>query len=1068
MQNMVARFVGKLTVGRKLTLIYLLDLTAVIFVSGILIHEKFIAINFAEKETAGNQYISAVRHALLSSMAGEDGKPGAAGPIQAIALEKVANADQQFGDVLGTSELNTEFIQAIRGLDPPNAPNSPRAIQTDHTTALTTGKALLTRIGNQSNLILDPDLDSYYTMSLVVLRFPDLLEVLHATRRQAYQDNALLPMEHQKWVTQFLILAGRFDAIVKGIQSDYNEAYAASTPELKTNLSASQARLNAALDRFRMTTQSYIDATSMDTEGTEFESAYMNAILSLREAWEASQGELERLLQTRIQSEFRRMWIHLGTAALLLMVILSVVFFVARQIALPIHQLANVAENVRRSGDYTLRAAWVSEDEIGQLVSGFNSMLDQLDRQRIEQQELVAKARAAEAQRELVDSVPIPMLVTAIPHHEVLHANQAAQAWLDGQKTDPWKTGMEPASRIRFFQRLSDVGAVDEFEVRWKGGAHPKWTLISARRVAYQGVPAIISTFTPIGQIKSLESRLELWAKVFEASSEGIVLMDADGLVMSVNFAFCRSTSYDLSDLLGKRPGFLLSDHNDRELFASIRHTATLKGTWQGEVWIKGKRNVSYPAWLVVNAVRDAQGDITHFIAISLDISDRKANEQHIQFLAHHDVLTGLPNRALFEERLTLSIQQARRKSAKVGILFVDLDRFKNINDSLGHHIGDGLLRSVGSRLLSAVREGDTVSRLGGDEFVVILNDVKDAEEIARIIDHRLIAMICTPHQVEGSELYISCSVGVSVFPEDGNDIDQLMRNADSAMYEAKKLGRNNAQFFTQKLNDRIVRHLHLESELRHAIERDELALHYQPRVLARDGSIAGMECLLRWKHPREGLMHPAQFIPIAEETGLIVSIGAWTIKEACRQHLEWREQGLGQIPISVNLSAVQLRDGTLIDTLQEALAAYPINASQIELELTESLLMENVPATIETLDAIKELGFSLSVDDFGTGYSSLNYLYRFPIDKLKIDKSFISSMHSAPHSLTVIKAIIGLGHTLGLKVVAEGVEREADVGLLKAAGCDELQGYFFSRPKPEADIHVWVRHHQSREPLMT
>lgn len=1061
MRSIIFKLTGRLTVGRKLALIYFLDLTAVIFVSGILINEKFIAIDFAKKEILGNQYISVVKAALLTiAPLGDEARPATdVTRVQdhGTLARAIIEADAEFGSGLGTSQLSTQFADALRLSDTLQRRYSP-ATWPETSDEFAIGRALLTRIGNQSNLILDPDLDSYYTMSLIVLRFPELLEVLASTSRLAQQISTTPADRRQNLQTQFLILEGRIDAIVKGIRSDYSEAFAASTPALKSNLVKSRDTLLDALERFRFMSQTVAGLAPALPGKTEFAVIEAHAITALRNAWTDAAVEMDRLLRIRIDDAFTRMWMHLGTAMLLLFVILGLVFFVARQIAIPIRNLARVAENVRHSGDYTLRAAWDSEDEIGRLVTGFNSMLSQLDRQRIKQQELVAQARAAEAQRELVDAVPNAVIVTAIPHHEVLHANPAAQPWLRGQEKDPWLSGMEPEARVRFFQGLSDVGTVDEFEVRWTGGKTPMWALVSARRMEYQGVPAVLTTFTPIGQIKYMESRLELWAKVFEASSEGIVVMDASGKMITVNHAFCRSTSYERSELVGRHPRILVSERNDGDVMGTLRHTATTKGTWQGEIWIKCKTGKSYPAWLVVNSVRDSQGQITHFIAISLDITQQKANEQRIHYLAHHDVLTGLPNRFLCEERLQLCMQQARRTGAKVAVLFVDLDRFKNINDSLGHHIGDGLLCSVATRLANAVREGDTVSRMGGDEFVIILNNVENVQEIGKIVEQRLIPSIRLAHNIEATELYVSCSVGIAVFPDDGEKIDQLMRNADSAMYEAKKLGRNNAQFFTRQLNDRVVRHLHLESELRHAVERGELVLHYQPRVSSSSGRIAGLECLVRWNHPIEGLLLPGQFISVAEESGLIVPIGAWIIQEACKQHLLWREQGLGEIPISINLSAVQLKDGSLVWTLKDILGRYAISPSNIELELTESILMDNVPVTIRTLDEIKSLGLLLSVDDFGTGYSSLDYLCRFPIDKLKIDRSFIRNIDSAPHNLPVTKAIIGLGHTLGLEVVAEGVEREADVALLKNAGCDELQGFHIGRPMPAQLLAEWLR----------
>jgi diguanylate cyclase (GGDEF)-like protein/PAS domain S-box-containing protein len=1062
MRQKLFRLIGRLTVGRKLALIYFLDLTAVIFVSGILIEEKFIAIDFATKEIVGNQYIAVVSDALLAlaPLPAEASGRDTLAPARTALADTIGEAETRFGANLGTAQLSHDFGVALLTPQPPDQSHA-YALRPRSADAFAVGRALLTRIGNQSNLILDPDLDTYYTMSLIVLRFPELLEVLSSTSRLTLQLSAMPEAMRANRQTQFLILEGRIDAIVRGIDSDYDEAFAASNPMLKANLQSSQQQLRQAVDRFRSASQILAGLAEGRADAKEFAAIEATAMAALHGAWSGAQADLDRLIRTRVDLAFSRMWMHLGTAALLLIVILNVVFFVARQIAIPIRKLAGVADDVRRTGNYTLRAQGDNEDEIGRLVTGFNDMLQQLDHQRIAQQELVAQASAAEAQRELVEAIPIPLMVTAIPHHDVLHANHAARTWLSGQAEDPWQAGMDSAARARFFQRLSDLGAVDAFEVCWTGGVKPTWALMSARRVDYQGMPAVLTTFTPINRMKQMELRLELWAKVFEASSESIALMDPAGRIVTVNQAFCRSTAYEIGELVGRHPKFLVSERTDNNLYETSRATSMMKGSWQGEMWIKRKNLSSYPAWVAINAVRDHQGNLTHFIAISLDISERKESEQRIHYLAHHDVLTGLPNRFLCEERLQLSMQQARRSGGKVAVLFVDLDRFKNINDSLGHHVGDGLLRSVAARLSQAVREGDTVSRLGGDEFVVVLNNVHNVEEIGKIVENRLIASIQQAHDVDGVDLYASCSVGVAVFPDDGDDIASLMRHADSAMYQAKKLGRNNAQFFTPELNERVVKHLHLETDLRHAVERNELVLYYQPRVNARTGLIAGVECLVRWQHPTEHLIPPGRFIPVAEESGLIVTIGAWIIRQACRQHVLWRDAGMGEIPVSINLSAVQLKDGALLRMLTAVLEDHPVGAGQIELELTESILMDNAAGTIGILEKVKALGFQLSIDDFGTGYSSLNYLYRFPIDKLKIDRSFVQNIHSAPHNLAVTKAIIGLGHTLGLEVVAEGVERQSDVKLLQDAGCDELQGFYFGRPMPADAFEDWLRRHR-------
>ncbi|QYG06459.1 EAL domain-containing protein [Janthinobacterium sp. PAMC25594] len=1047
MVGRISRMIGKLTVGRKLALIYLLDLSAVIFISGILINEKYIAIEFSRKEMAGNDYIAAIRDALLPLT-----RSTAQADAQATAIEQ---AERQFGAGMRSAQLSGEFATLLRQAGGTPAAHDGMA----PAPAFVAGRELLTRVGNQSNLILDPDLDSYYTMSLVILRFPELLEVINSTRALALQLATAEGAQRQRLQTQFLILEGRMDATMGGIGSDYTEAFAASTPLLRRHLDGSRAALRQAVAQFRASAQALAGTPAHADGNAALLRHDAAAVEALQRAWRAAEHELHRLIQLRVDGFFTRMWLHLGTAVLLLVMILGLVFFVARQIALPIRRLARVAQEVRETGDHSLRAIWDSEDETGRLVSAFNTMLQQLDFQRMAQQDLVARASAADAQRQLVDAIPIPLMVTSIPHHQVLHANQAAHAWQGGLELDPWVGGMSPQARSRFFQRLSDLGAVDEFEVCWSGGGTPTWALISARLIDYQGQRAVLSTFTPINKMKLMESRLELWAKVFEASAESLIVMDADMRIITVNQAFRRHSLYDMVELIGKRPAFLLAPDNPPEQLDSLRQTLARRGYWQGEISVQRKSMENYPAWLVMNAVRDLDGVTTHFIASSLDISERKASERQIEHMAHHDALTGLANRHVSKLRLAAAIAQARRSGEKVGVLFVDLDRFKHVNDALGHHVGDALLQSVSKRLLQLVREGDTVSRLGGDEFVVILNGIGDAESIAALLDTRLIPAMREPHQVAGNVLYVSCSVGVAIYPDHGDDMDTLMRHADAAMYQAKSGGRDHARIFTPQMQEQQLQQLHLESDLRHAIERQELVLYYQPRIDAQSSRLNGVESLIRWQHPQHGLIAPDSFIPAAEESGLIVSIGAWVIREACRQQLAWREAGAGDIAVSINLSAIQLKSGTLVATLREVLREFPVTPGQIEFELTESILMDNVDDTIATLHAIKALGFALSIDDFGTGYSSLNYLCRFPLDKLKIDMSFVQDIHGSPQNLAVTKTIIGLGHTLGLTVTAEGVESAADADVLRHAGCDELQGFYFARPMPQARFMAWLAH---------
>ena len=1075
----VSSWLGRLSVGRKLMLIYLLDLSAVIYVSSILIHEKYVAIDFTRKEIVGTTYAAVLRDGLMGQfLAAPPALPAArpepaAQPEPAAApgdvLARLAAVRQAHDEQLRTHDVGERFSAVLAQLvhSPPPAADAV-ALTRLRSQLLREGRELLTTVGNQSNLILDPDLDSYYGMSLVVLRFPELLQAVHDTVVFLHA----APMARgPQWSSELLTLAGRLDAVALGIESDYNQAFIAGSPEMRAALAGPREALKASLEGFQALLQGVASGESRLTLA-QVATQQVQVLAALRDAWTVGIVDLERLLNRRVDGLYARMWLHLGTALVLLGCILSLVTLVARQIAKPLQQLARVADEVRTSGDHTLRAHWASRDEIGRLVTAFNDMLAQLDRERLLQQELAASARAAEAQRELVEAFPIPMVVTSVPEHEVLHSNAPAGHWLGGRKTDPWAVGLEPGVRARFFQRLADQGSVDEFEVRWKGSTEPSWAVLSARRLQFQGRDAVLTAFTPINVLKVMEQRLELWAKVFEASSEGIIIMNAEQQIISVNKAFCRSTHYDFYEVIGEDLGFLLEEPGGEPLSAQIGRTMLDKESWQGEVRFRRRSGETYPAWLMVSAVRESKGGaVANHIGIAIDITDRKRSEERIQFLAHHDVLTELPNRSLCVQRLQLALAQASVTGEKVAVLFIDLDRFKAINDTLGHHIGDGLLRSVAGRLTQAVRSRDTVSRLGGDEFVVVMRDVAGRDDVQQLVERRLIPLIRQSHPVEGHELNVSCSVGIAVYPGDGSDIDELMRRADAAMYEAKTTGRDMARFYSEETDQRALARQTMEQHLRRALERQELSLHYQPRLSAKGGRLLGVEALLRWNNPAIGAIPPSEFIPIAEETGMIRAIGSWVLQQACEQWVRWQAQHrppgdgsgsagahpLADISVSVNLSAAQMADPLLVADIEALLARTGMPAHRLELEITESQLMDNAHAAEQQLAALKALGVQLSIDDFGTGYSSLAYLKRFDIDRLKVDKSFVRDMLNNPADMAITRAIIALGHTLGLKIVAEGVEDLATAQVLGVLDCEELQGYHFSRPLPVAQLEAWA-----------
>ncbi|WP_321938309.1 EAL domain-containing protein [Paraburkholderia sp. J8-2] len=1057
--NLLIRLLGRLRVGRKLLLIYLLDLSAVVYISGILIHEKYISIDFSQKEIIGNAYLGTLQDVLI-----DVAKSGADGRVDTQQVGRLtsalASAEAQYGANLESGDLNGRTRSALGALaaaaraEHPPPPEVVRA-------ALNACRELITRVGNQSNLILDPDLDSYYSMSLSILRYPALLDAANGIGQRLREGSvgADSAPARRDLSTSYLVLEGQLDAVAQGLRSDFSEA-AAANKDVKLALAAPVANLLDALEAYREAARTVVAQSGGNAASrAAAQAAHEMLVARVGEAWHATEVELDTLLHARVRGLFSRMWLHLGTALFLLCGILSMVYLVAQQISRPLRELARVMDTVRRTGDHGVRATWRSQDEIGQLVLGFNDMLVQLDRERDVQKELAATARASQAQHALVEATPVPMMVTAVPGHEVLHANRPALYWLNGCTSDPWALGLDSAVRARFFQQLSDRDAVDEFEVRWMGSEEPTWAMLSARHLTFQGRDAVLTSFTPINQIKLMEQRLELWAKVFEASSEAILILDGNRRLLTANSSFYRATGYRAEDVCGTLPDFVLASPNGEPVMPQLTALVDISSVWNGEAVVRRRAGGDYPAWLMISAVRDKRASVSHYICTLIDITDRKKSEARIQFLAEHDVLTELPNRALFTKRVGAAIDHARQTSGRVAVLFIDLDRFKDINDTLGHHAGDGLLRSVARRLLQSVRAGDIVSRLGGDEFTVLLSGAGGSADVARLIEERLLPLMREPHSIGGMTLQVACSIGIAMFPDDGATIEVLMQNADAAMYRAKSSGRNLVKFFSPDMAESTRHRLELETHLRTAVERNELWLAYQPSVNASTGDLISVEALLRWQHPDLGLVQPSEFIPIAEETRLILPIGAWVIEEACRQIARWREAGLPDMRVSINLSAIQMRDDErLVNHLRDTLAAHGVEPDRLELEITETVLMESVGHYLDAIKKIRALGVKLSLDDFGTGYSSLSYLHRYPLDRLKIDRAFVHGRLNEASDLAVIRAIVELGHELGMRVVAEGVEHEHEANALRRIGCDELQGFLYAKPMPHEALTLWLR----------
>ena len=545
---------------------------------------------------------------------------------------------------------------------------------------------------------------------------------------------------------------------------------------------------------------------------------------------------------------------------------------------------------------------------------------------------------------------------------------------------------------------------------------------------------------------------LHLARKVIEASLDGVMIVNARGEIEFVNPAFTQLTGYAADEVIGRRPSLLKSGRHDAQFYAAMWGALNSDGVWQGEIWNRRKNGEIYAEWLSINVIRDDHGAVSQYAAVFADITERKRTEERIKNLAYLDVLTGLPNRRLFQDRLHVAIAHVHRHGGRLAVMFLDLDLFKRINDTLGHGIGDKVLQETARRLETCLREGDTVARLGGDEFVILLPDLERVEDLPKMAE-RVISVVRMPFTVDAHELYVTTSVGIAVYPEDGAGVETLLKNADTAMYRAKDLGRNSYQLYTPAMNARSFERLAMEASLRHALTRGEFVLAYQVKVDLASGRMSGVEALLRWHHPDLGLVSPADFIPLAENMGLIAEIGAWVMEAACRQCKGWHDLGLPPVGIAVNVSALQFREDNVPAMVGRALAASGLDPRHLELELTESVLMQRVEEVAAVLHEMRALGVRVSIDDFGTGYSSLSYLKRMPIDALKIDRSFVGDITEDGDGAEIVNTIVNLAHNLKLKAVAEGVETPAQAAFLRDCGCDEIQGYLVSRPVSAEDL---------------
>ncbi|HRD48770.1 MAG TPA: EAL domain-containing protein [Candidatus Contendobacter sp.] len=651
-------------------------------------------------------------------------------------------------------------------------------------------------------------------------------------------------------------------------------------------------------------------------------------------------------------------------------------------------------------------------------------------------------AARADFQKALIDTTPVPIRVEDA-HGRSLICNPAFETLFGGQEV-PEPT--DPTSPDWTDSQVYEAEMLN---------SHQEQRSVIIHRAMFtppgSGEPGIISAILDITERKQSEEQLRLAETVFQTAADAIMVTDATGVIQSINPAFTAITGYALEEAIGQTLRLLRSERHDTLFYTGLWRSLAANGRWSGEIWQRHKNGKTYPAWESIEAVRDLDGHIVQYVAFFSDITQRKLAEQEIFFRANYDPLTGLPNRSLLHERIEQALKRAHRQRQRVGLMFLDIDRFKQVNDTLGHTWGDALLGQIAERLKNCVRATDTVARYSGDEFVLVLADMIQDQD-AHVLAEKVIKRISEQFDLNDNAVHIGVSIGIVMYPDHGLDAATLLRHADLAMYQAKNAGRNTYRKYESAMTDRVLLQVSLETDLRLALERNEFLVYYQPIHEVVGGNLVGAEALVRWQHPRRGLVPPNDFIPLAEETGLIREVGAWVLEWVCRTLRQWQHIGL-RIPVSVNLSSVQILRGLTVGAVRDLLERYDLRPEQLAFEITESVLISDTLQAQRWLEAVREMGIRVDMDDFGTGYSSLAYLKRFPIDRIKIDRSFVRDIVVNANDRSLVEAVLAMASSLHLQVVAEGVEDAEQLALLRRLGCEYAQGFYFSRPVPEQEF---------------
>jgi diguanylate cyclase (GGDEF)-like protein/PAS domain S-box-containing protein len=666
--------------------------------------------------------------------------------------------------------------------------------------------------------------------------------------------------------------------------------------------------------------------------------------------------------------------------------------------------------------------------------------------------------------------------VTLNESHNIVEINQTLCAELKLDKDAfygrPFNDFIFSEDQDEFYfscKKLADSKTQQTCELRlYSVDTSPLWVKLNCSPEMSDSGLRVHIAISDISDLKDMEKRLKLDASVLNECAEMIVVTDAKGRITRVNKAFTKVTGYTEEEVLGKNPNILHTEKMDKSLNDSKWDAIHKHHSWQGEIWNKRKNGEIYPEWVSLTAVKNTGDTITHYISVSSDITQRKKDADHIHFMAYYDTLTGLPNRILLQDRLKQALAQSNRNHQHGAVFILDIDHFKVVNDSLGHLVGDELLKIIAKRLIACIREEDTISRMGGDEFVVLLADLgedkRNAISHATNVADKIIQKISEPMTINDNNLQITVSIGIAMFPDDTDNITELVKLADNAMYKVKKLGRNNYKFVTPSLQKEADKRLNVQHGLREALKESQFRLYYQPQVNFKTHAISGVEALIRWEKPHNGLVYPDDFIKISEETGLIIPIGTWVLEEACRTIGAWNKLPYPPSPyLSVNMSVRQFQQKNFISEISRVMLKNGVQPQQLELELTESVLIHDLEDSKRKLFELKEMGVRLAIDDFGTGYSSLQYLKNLPIDVLKIDQFFINDLTMGGNDEAIVQTIITLAKNLNLWVIAEGVVSKKQHDYLKSIGCDSYQGYYYSKPVPGDELLGLIENNSPR-----